>query len=71
MTSQVGVDNRLRVDAKGLFDGLLGVEINTQLGGILKHIAAGVAVALGKLIDELLNAKRGLGQHDLFLVLLM
>jgi hypothetical protein len=70
LTSQEGgIDDRLMVDPERLRDDILGLQINTQLSGVLKQIAAGVAVALGELIHELLNAKRGLGQHDLLFVL--
>jgi hypothetical protein len=55
-----GIDDRLLVDAKCFRNDIPCLQVNAQQSGILKQIAAGVAVALGVLIDELLNARAAL-----------
>lgn len=68
MASHVIFDDRLVGDTKRLRNDVLGLQINAQQGGILKKIAAGVAITLGELVDELLNPKGGFSQHDPLLI---
>ena len=56
-SAERGVEDGLLVDPKRLLDNVLGVQLYTQKGCILKQVAARVAVALGELVGELLNAK--------------
>ena len=63
LPSQECIDDRLLVDPKRLCDDLLGLQINAQLGRVLKQIAAGVAVTLGITIDHLLNAECSFGKE--------
>ena len=47
---------------------VFGLQINAQQSRIMKQVTAGISVALGELIDELLNAKRALSEYDLLFV---